>query len=406
MKQTFITLSCAALALLASACTNTDLPNEATDNNTDNTPVALSIALTGDATVSRTRSIATDIASKYLATGEVTMDSEVRAGIFLPALRGYIPFDGTMESGHYYQAGVLISGNKLSKLTLVNPEPTSTPNSPLYMKHLDLAAPKTAGLSVVPDDNLFNTLSGNTTRTDGTAPTYSFELKHDHTKVSVLLVDPAGKPIEDAAEVFVGQLPVLKDYVQQYGSAIVEKEGFVTSKFVYQEDDVTGRYDFASPANASSANHQDGAPAHLWNTTMPISHNNGDEHTSIEAKNGETSTPLPNGIDLSAAQLNIAFAAYTDANGAAMPPRTYKLALGDIILTNLPASDPRLTAGANGKGTLKHTLSSEHLVLTVVIDKDALISATASATVGKWHIAKASTASGGDANTDSGQIKE
>ena len=400
MKQTFITLSCAALALLASACTNTDLPNEATDNNTANTPVALSIALTGDATVSRTRSTATDIASKYLATGELTMESEVRAGIFLPALRGYIPFDATdYVQAHLSQAGKLISGNKLSELKLVDPKSTSTPSTPLYMKHLDLAAPKTAGINVLPNSaNFLFSLSGNATRTDGTAPAYSFELKHDHTKVSVLLVDPAGKPIMNAASVVINQVPNIELY-PSYGSALVEEEGFVTSIVTHKGGDNIYEYSFASPANTSSANYQAGAPAHLWNTTMPISHNNGDKHTSIEATNG---TPLPNGVDLSEAQLNISFDADADANGAAMPARTYKLPLGKITLTNLPAGDPRLMAGTTN-GTLKHTLSGEHLVITVKLDKDALISATA--TVGKWHIAKASTASG-DANTDSGQIKE
>ena len=396
MKQTFITLSCAALALLASACTNTDLPNEATDNNTANTPVALSIALTGDATVSRTRSTATDIASKYLATGELTLDSEVRAGIFLPAFRGYIPYDAA-GSGHHDQAGKLISGSKLSAFALVDPKSTSTPSTPLYMKHLDLAAPKTAGINVLPNSaNFLFSLSGNATRTDGTAPAYSFELKHDHTKVSVLLVDPAGNSIVNAAEVVINQVPNIELY-PSYGSALVEEEGFVTSIVTHKGGDNSGEYSFASPANTSGANYQADAPAHLWNTTMPISHNNGDKHTSIEATNGTT---LPNGVDLSAAQLNISFDAYTDAdaNGAAMPARTYKLPLGKITLTNLPAGDPRLMAGTTN-GTLKHTLSGEHLVITVKLDKDALISATA--TVGKWHIAKASTASG-DANTDSG----
>ena len=405
MKQTFITLSCAALALLASACTNTDLPNEATDNNTDNTPVALSIALTGDATVSRTRSSATDIASKYLATGELTMESEVRAGIFLPALRGYIPFDAA-GSGHHSQAGKLISGNKLSAFKLVDPKSTSTPSTPLYMKHLDLAAPKTAGINVLPNSaNFLFSLSGNTTRTDGTAPAYSFELKHDHTKVSVLLVDPAGKSIENAAEVVINQAPHIELH-PSYGSALVEEEGFVTSIVTHKGGDNSGEYSFASPANTSGANYQPDAPAHLWNTTMPISHNNGDKHTSIVSVNESTGviTPLPNGVDLSEAQLNISFDAYADANGAAMPARTYKLPLGKITLTNLPAGDPRLMAGTTN-GTLKHTLSGEHLVITVKLDKDALISGTASATVGKWHIAKASTASG-DANTESGQIKE
>ena len=399
MKQTFITLSCAALALLASACTNTDLPNEATDNNTDNTPVALSIALTGDATVSRTRSSATDIASKYLATGELTMESEVRAGIFLPALRGYIPFDATAtESLHHDQAGTLISGNKLSAFKLVDPKSTSTP---LYMKHLALAAPKTAGINVLPNSaNFLFSLSGNTTRTDGTAPGYSFKLKHDHTKVSVLLVDPAGKPIMNAASVVINQVPNIELY-PSYGSALVEEAGFVTSIVTHKGGDNSGEYSFASPANTSGTNYQPDAPAHLWNTTMPISHNNGDKHTSIEATNG---TPLPNGVDLSAAQLNISFEAYADANGAAMPARIYQLPLGKITLTNLPDADPRRIAGTTN-GTLKHTLSGEHLVITVKLDKDALISGTASATVGKWHIAKASTASG-DANTESGQIKE
>ena len=280
MKQTFITLSCAALALLASACTNTDLPNEATDNNTANTPVALSIALTGDATVSRTRSSATDIASKYLATGELTLDSEVQALIFLPALRGYILYDGTLGSDHYTQAEALIPVGKLSALTLVSPESTSTS---LYMKHLDLTAPKTAGINILPNPVKFLfSLSGNTTRIDGTAPGYSFELKHDHTKVSVLLVDPAGTPIVNADLVFIDQFPEFA-YVPQHGSSLAGEEGFVTSMFGYWESPNIVKCDFASPANTSSVNHQPGAPAHLWNTTIPITHNNGDKHTSIQA---------------------------------------------------------------------------------------------------------------------------
>lgn len=397
MKQTFITLTCATLALVASACTTDNTIDDNTADTHPNTPVTLTIALTSNGAVTRTNTN-TDLANKYLAVDEITKESTVLAGIFLPALRGYKACEEETIDAYQEQAMSLVSGKTLSTLALINPEPSATP---LYMKHLDLNEPLTAGFLAGKNfEKLLHFIYGSTTRTVDATPSYTFEMKHGHTKLSVLIVDPAGNPINDVKEVTIKCFPYLSSSLI-YGSSATAKEGHCTLKHCYKDWEGYS-HSFVQP-NASLK--------HLWNTTVGATRST-DPLTIIEVKDKSGAiTTAPNGIDISTAELSITLAAYTildgNENEVEMPVHTYTLPLGEVQLNNLSEGDPRLSDGATqstpANGTLKHTLSSEHLVLTVVIDKKALISATATATVSKWQIATAN-ANAGDADTNDGQI--
>ena len=376
------------IALTATACTHTDLPNAEVDA-APNTPVTLTAKLTP---TSEAKTRAQSDPDVVPALGETMESSPITPHLFLPALSGYKASD--ME-----QAKALISGTTVAASDFKLIDPNGEPDAPLYMKHLVSVDPiATAGLLLLPTTRTeisdpIDLLYANTTCTMvGKAANYAFEMKHACTKVSVLVVDIASVPITTVTDISITGLPKVDQTstsIQIEANETAGSEGHCIIQAKYNAADKTFSNNFANPAT-NPAWGDASAPRHLWNTIMPPYFSNDASLKLIDSEDVE----IVDGINIADAKLNITLGANATT---AMPARTYSLSLGAITLAGITdANDPRFTSQK-----FSHTVTGEHIVITIRIDEKELVTGTA--TVCEW---KTATVNGsiGDGDTGDGML--
>lgn len=380
MNKYTIPVVVVALLIGFTACNKDSQP----EPEQDNSPVRLNISL--EDSKSRATRTAKLTPQQLPANSELTMKSTLTAGnanIFMPALRGYTPHNGTNTAEHLAQAKSLIGGNTIETLSLLAGTP-QTPDETLQMKHLDTDAPTTAGLVVT---NGTDMIYGNTNATTNAAYAYTFkDAQHANTKISVQLISTENEPITNAEAVYIDKFPTAIGH-NYHGCTDDNKQGFciIESRL---NTALPTKYPFAHPATTDT-------PDNLWNIIAPATRST-DETISILNADG---TLQSNGVNIATAQLCITMPEYMTGN-LSMPARTYSLSLGDVNLAGLPDGDPRITNANDNSNTGKmtHTLNGEHIIITVRIHKQDPISGTAS--IAEWSIATANNSIGTDDTTD------
>ena len=375
MKKTIINKwALAALATALTACTADEPATNDQEAKMDpNTPVGITATLGAYGNSAESRATASradgallsaeDLAAIEAKGQEITESTEFSTKddnrLYLYNYAGTDAW--TTPSGTKY---FKIKGSIKNGMTFIDKDGAER-TEPFYLKDFNVnQANKAAVLQIYGNPDIV-TAATDRTVTNG-APVYAFTLKHMGAKVSVRLQDKDDNIITPAS---------------------LGTDGM---KIVYPGISTT-MAEFDNITQASDFTYKLANDGTITKPLTAISDHEGYYNALIGASagtgTGEDAGTVPTAYTADS-KLTVALAA--DAT-AGKPAGTYSLPLSSVKLTGLAAGDSRAT-DANGNGTWTYTRPGEHIFVTLTVDQNQVLSATA--TIGKWDEATASAEAG------------
>lgn len=260
-------------------------------------------------------------------------------------------------------------------------------------------------------------------------PAFNFRLRHTRAKLSVLLQTKTGEPIDvgnsnvlNYADVYVpataceiicttpppdkqGGYPALMDYLRPStpeGAAPMQSDDPTKLDDQHIQFAIYGTGgEFYTLSHPSSSPSNITVPTNLLNGIIPASATHRQTRISPLQTEPSPQQPKPSYVPLTPNSpqhysdddyLAFELKDIVDTGTGEDTDRPYFLNLKDIPLTGLPADDPRCVDASgqpidDGTGRLLYLLPGEHLVLTLRVDRNRILSATA--TLGAWSEADA-----------------